>query len=117
MWRVTILSVAGTMFLAPMAPAGEKEAVAAIFELGGDVDRDEDQPGKPVYRVNLNGKVKFEIGDEHLKALAKHFPDLPKVRVLMLKVTSVTDAGLTELAGLKGLEYLYLTANKITDAG
>ena len=51
--------------------------------------------------------------DAGLKELA----DLKGLTDLKLSGTNVTDAGLKELAGLKGLKELYLDDTKVTDAG
>lgn len=76
----------------------------------------------PVVRVALHGKI---VMDEQLAAAAEMVKkgevegvDFREVKELVISHTSVTDAGLKQLALLPGLERLHLHTNPgITDAG
>ena len=88
----------------------EGKAVNAILKLGGNVERDEKLPGRPVVGVNLD---LTKATDSDLKDLK----ELTGLKALNLWGTQITDAGLKELKELKGLQQLYLVGTKITDAG
>ncbi len=86
------------------------EAIAKIQALGGEVDRDNSQPGKPVISINLSGT---NVKDDDLRLLA----GLSSLRELYLIGTNITDAGLKWLVDLQKLEELRVGNTKITDAG
>ena len=110
-------------------------AVARIEALGGDVERENDEPTGPVIRVVLVGNPQLKAEDlAFLKPLTglqelylgntattdaglKNAAGLKELRVLGLVGTSVTDAGMKELAGLQKLERLLLANTAITDEG
>jgi hypothetical protein len=108
----------GSLFAAQVpgqAPANpdpgerERQALADVERLGGDVYRDEKAPGNPVTNIAFYRPV----SDADL-GLARAFPQL---RSLSLVNGEVTDAGLEHLAGLRQLEHLTLHRSPITDAG
>src|SRR5262249_60324357 len=106
-----LLVVVGLVLaLEAQAQADEATAVQAIKKLGGSVERDEKQPGKPVTRVDLNG---IQVTDAGLKDLK----ELKELRELVLGHTKVTGAGLKDLKELKELRRLNLNGSKVTDAG
>jgi RNA polymerase sigma factor (sigma-70 family) len=81
-------------------PPAEQQAIAAIQAVGGRVVFDKTQPAEPVVGVYL---LSPDVNDRHLRCL-KEFEGL---KTLVLP-EGVTDAGLKELRGLKGLERLRL---------
>jgi hypothetical protein len=91
-------------------PADQEKAIDEVKKLGGKVERNEKEAGKPVTIVNLGLS---QITDENMMLL-KAFPKLEK---LSLNGTKITDAGLEPLKELMGLQKLYLVDTKITDAG
>jgi Leucine-rich repeat (LRR) protein len=86
----------------------EDKAVALVHKLEGQIERDENAPGRPVVKVYLR-----HVTDAELKKLAA----LTKLQELGLRSTQVTDAGLKALAPLKNLHTLDLSNTKVTDAG
>jgi hypothetical protein len=91
--------------------ADETSAVAALEKRGATILYVENKPGNPVDSVYLPGP---EVTDGDLK----HLASFGKLKVLKLdSATGITDAGLKELAGLKGLQDLGLGHTKVTDAG
>jgi internalin A len=62
------------------------------------------------FAVNREG---FGVGDGAMRVLAR----LPKLRILRLRLTKVTDAGLAELADCRSLTYLGLAGTRVSDAG
>src|SRR4051794_36099784 len=77
----------------------QKRVIAAIRDDGGQVERDEARPGRPVIVVRLGG---LRVEDASLAQL-KVFPAL---RELSFSSYSVTDAGLAHLEGFSELEIL-----------
>ncbi|MFO0824586.1 MAG: protein kinase [Gemmataceae bacterium] len=57
------------------------------------------------------------VGGEFPEESAKVLAQLPKLELLKLQGTSLTDTGLAHLAGLSHLGMLFLDRTKITDAG
>jgi hypothetical protein len=130
-----LLVVVGLVLaLEARAQADEEAAIKAIEKLGGQVYRDEKQPGKPVTQVDLNGTKVTDAGLKHLKELKelrsldlsgtqvrdaglKELKELKELRSLDLSDTEVRDAGLKELKELKELRKLNLYSTKVTDAG
>lgn len=101
----------------PAAASGKKSAenlneqIAKIEALGGTIERDDQQPGRPVIGIDLSGLEKLK--DQDLKVLSS----LSSLQQLNLSGTATSDAGLKHLAGLKNLTHLYLIGTEITDAG
>src|SRR5687768_4691171 len=89
------------LMLASPARADEDKAVALVEKLGGEVERDEKRPGKPVITVRLPGS---DVTDEDLQKLAP----LQHLRTLDLQFTHVTEEGLKELVVFKNLTTLNL---------
>ena len=92
------------------ADAGQDQAIGAIQQAGGRVERDDSGPEKPVVAVSFAVTQVNDAGLEPLKGL-------PKLRKLTLNNTKVTDAGLEQVKQLAGLQKLYLVDTAITDAG
>jgi Leucine-rich repeat (LRR) protein len=90
--------------------ADQEKAIDEVKKLGGKVERNDKEPGKPVTTVNL---ALSQVTDENM-AILKAFP---KVQKLSLNGTKISDAGLEPLKELAGLQKLYLVDTKITDAG
>jgi Leucine-rich repeat (LRR) protein len=88
----------------------QAKAIEEVKKLGGKVERDEKEAGKPVTIVNLGLS---QVTDESM-SLLKTFP---KVQKLTLNGTKISDAGLQPLKELASLQKLYLVDTKITDAG
>jgi hypothetical protein len=86
------------------------EAVQAIEEMGGRVERAIARAGMPVVRVELNGTKAIDTTLAHLKKF-------PALEILDLRGTQVTDDGLIQLEGCKTLTHLDLDFTQITDAG
>ena len=89
---LVVAALAGCSKDRPQDAAGSPEdaAVKAVEKLGGKVERDDEQPGRPVVEVSLAGT---QVTDADLKGLK----DLKQLRHLDLSNTQVTDAGVQEL--------------------
>src|SRR5262249_26206907 len=74
-------------------PKTEEAAIKAVRALGGQIVRDAAAEGKPIVKVDLNGKP---VTDKELKSLK----ELKGLQTLHLIQTQVTDMGLKELKGL-----------------
>lgn len=94
----------------PMPTEAEKQAIAAIKKLGGNVLEIAQNDSRLDVAFHL---ADTKINDTHL-ALVK---DLPKTAILNLRGTEVTDAGLVHIKDLKGLTKLHLEKTKVTDPG
>src|SRR5262245_64969312 len=100
-WAVGAGVLLGLLAVAVTGRADEAGAVKAIEKLGGQVTRDDKQPGNPIVGVGLNYR---KVTDAELKQLK----ELKSLRRLAIGYTEVTDAGLKELIGLKDLRSLLL---------
>lgn len=94
----------------PQPTEAEKQAIAAIKKLGGNVMEIAQNDARLDVAFHL---ADSKIGDEQL-ALVKN---LPRTTILNLRGTEITDAGLANIKDLKGLTKLHLEKTKITDAG
>lgn len=133
-WLTVFGVAAGADADAPTDPA-ERQAAAAVADLGGRVRTDRNDPARPVVVVDLNG---VQIEDKDLQRLAAfkklrelvaggspkvtdaglaHVQGLDGLEELVLSYTRVTDAGLRDLAGMKRLRKLVLDSTAVTDAG
>ena len=105
----------------------QREAVAMICSLGGDVHEAQHFPDWWITLHGLFPDVFFEeirfvefksknngVSDADLKEIVKL---LPHINLLFLAATNVTDAGLETLDGLNELNWLSLSDTKITDSG
>ena len=120
MWRYLIAMVCTVLFstfpahIAEAAdPKVEKTTDAAeigseIQKLGGTVEFDETQPGKPMISVRISGFRATDAMLERLKTVAT-------LQELCLATCGITDTGLRQLSGLKELRVLELHNLKITD--
>jgi len=86
------------------------EAVQAIEEMGGRVERAIARARMPFVRVELNGTKATDTTLAHLK-------QFPALEILDLRGTQVTDDGLIQLEGCKTLTHLVVDFSQITDAG
>lgn len=100
----------------------------------GEVQFDEQRPGKPLQMVGLYGG---RFTDDWLKQVArfkqlrelqlqstevtddglKHLQEFTELRTLVLNSYRLTDAGLANIEGLSQLQSLALLETKVTDAG
>jgi hypothetical protein len=99
----------------PRAPAqiGDGDyvrAVAAIENLGGRVQRDQQRPDHPVVAVDLR---MTDVTDKDLVSLE----GLKSLQHVSLSSSRITDAGLVHLKGLANLRRLDLDYDRISDAG
>ena len=85
----------------------EKEAIAAIEELGGTVESL--GPGAGI-NVSFTNETPTDAALVHLKQLTN-------LEWLSLGNTNVTDAGLVHVEGLTNLTNVYLYDTEVTDAG
>jgi internalin A len=93
------------------ACADEAEAVKALEEAEVTVKRSLVADGSPVEEVDMANRV--QVPEKLLKLLA----EFPKLEVVDLRGSGVTDEGLAQLKTLKGLRKLYLGRTEISDAG
>jgi internalin A len=115
-FAMTRCVLVGVLMLAVCTTAraddAEDRAVEVVKKLGGEVTRDETKDGRPVVKVDLARKR--QVTDAGLEELAA----LKGLTTLDLSGTRVTNAGLKEVAALKGLTTLRLSDNsRVTDAG
>ncbi len=96
---------------APPLPAEQREAVGTLVDRGALVQRDSSQPAQPVVMIDFGGNAEFR--DAWLADVVK----FPRLRVLGLSGTALTDAGLDEVAALAELESLAINDTPVTDAG
>jgi Leucine Rich repeat len=113
--RALLSLISAILMAAPIAaraddPGDQDKAIDEIKKVGGKVERDDKEPGKPVTIVNL---ALSSVTDENMGIL-KAFP---KVHKVTLNGTKISDAGLEPLKELADLQKLYLVDTKITDAG
>ncbi len=98
--------------LLPRAAADEQAVLQTLSKLGATFERDEQQPGKPVVRAELEpGRAR--VGDTEVRQLTQ----LKEIESLNLRNTAVTDEGLKALAALSKLRRLDLRGTAVTDAG
>lgn len=88
----------------------EVAAIAAIEELGGQVEADEERPQTYAVRVNFAGT---NIGDDALV----HLKDLTELEEIDLSGTQVTDIGMSHLKGLTGLKRIRLNGTRVSNEG
>ncbi|MFL5240627.1 MAG: hypothetical protein ACJ8FY_00840 [Gemmataceae bacterium] len=88
----------------------QDSALAAIERIGGRVQVDEQEPGRPIVEVDLHGT-------EDTDAMLVRLKDLTDLRRLDLGGTDVSDAGLSSLEGMLQLRELNLSTTKIGDEG
>ncbi len=103
--------VLGLVVSSPLTFADEAEAVKALEEAEVTVKRSLVADGSPVEEVDMANRV--QVPEKLLKLLA----EFPKLEVVDLRGSGVTDEGLVQLKGLKGLHKLYLGRTEISDAG
>jgi hypothetical protein len=112
----------------------QRQIVAAIRHLGGDVDYDcHDDPSKlnaewlvetfgldfcnDVVRVTFRESNGTTFGDADLEQSMKYLRGLPHLGDSDLAFTSITDAGLKQLPLLTNLKYISLLHTAVTAAG
>ena len=97
----------------PRRPEGDPQrdrVVALVERLGGQIERDEKAPGRPVVGIRL---ATTRISDDQLGELR----GLSSLRSLDLTQTRISDAGLAQLRGHEGLRSLDLFETRVTDRG
>jgi hypothetical protein len=100
----------------------QRQAVAAIEELGGQVFYDSDAllrtPKWWLPRDYVDKVVRVEIvGAKCTDDSLAHVSDLADLRELSLHCPRVADEGIQHLAGMRWLETLSLSGTSLTDAG
>jgi hypothetical protein len=105
-----VIMAAAPAYVRADDPGDQDKAIEEVKKLGGKVERDEKEAGKPVTIVNLGLS---QVTDESMSVI-KPFP---KVQKITLNGTKITDAGLQPLKDLASLQKLYLVDTKVTDAG
>ncbi len=96
----------------PPLPPEQKEAVAALLDVGGVLLHCDDRlPGNPIVLVDFTNHPEFR------DALLKHVTAFPDLRNLGLAGTALSDTGLDDVARLTRLESLTLNDTAVTDAG
>ncbi len=99
---------------APDTPARQQQAFDRIQSFHGKFEVDEQQPGKPVVRVDLRY---YEVSDDELANFAQVLKAFPRLATLEFKSPKITDAGLVPLFKLSQLKNLTLENTALTDAG
>lgn len=87
----------------------QAQAVERIKQLGGELVWENNDPSKAVVQVHLS---RDKVTDADLLTLSA----FPRVRVLSLAQTAVTEEGIAGLASLKSLRVLGLSGGIVTDA-
>jgi uncharacterized protein (TIGR03067 family) len=95
--------------------AGEKEAIATIKGLGGEVLQQDFDPDKPPDLVAF--WLRPALSDAEFEKATAALEQLHGLRTLILDCTQATDNGLAHLTGLTRLTELSLKATRVTDAG
>ena len=104
------LTVPGLRAQAPEGDPQPDRVVALVERLGGQIERDENTPGRPVVGIRL---ATTRISDDQLGELR----GLSSLRSLDLTQTRISDSGLARLRGHEGLRSLVLFDTRVTDAG
>ena len=91
----------------------QRLALLTLRGISGIHTVDENAPDKPVVSI----RVRYEVDDEQLEALARLLPAFSQLRSLELKSPHITDAGAAQLTALSQLHRLTLEDAAITDAG
>ena len=91
----------------------QRLAFQSLRGISGIHTVDENAPDKPVVSI----RVRYEVDDEQLEALARLLPAFSQLRSLELKSPHITDAGAAQLTALSQLHRLTLEDAAITDAG
>ena len=90
----------------PQVPPSEENAIAALRRLDADLT------------FQKKGRVRGVFFPEKTQDDALVFlAGFEELKVLHLRHTKITDAGLRHLRGLKELRYLYLVGTRVSDAG
>jgi hypothetical protein len=110
-YRILCLSL--LLLLALTSPASasddaQESIMAEITRLGGQFERDENLPGKPIIKVDLHST---KVTDSDLKLLKK----LPELRTLDLRLTGISDAGIANIKKLTKLQTLNLFRTQLTE--
>ena len=90
--------------------AAEDRAVSEIRDEGGEVERDDTRPDRPVVRIRLGG---LRVDDGTLARLRA----FPRLRELSFSSYSVSDDGLGHLGDLTDLEVLRFRSNSVRGPG
>ena len=125
---IAVLIVGGGLGWVTHRVRVQREAVAAIFEVGGSVEYDwefkNSKPRGPMWLRRAIGPEYFDtvVGVEANTskaddALMVQIGRLTDVRALYLQGVSFTDAGLAHLANLRKLRTMHLRAENVTGSG
>jgi hypothetical protein len=106
MMIVVVLAVSGITEPRALAQAGNEEqerAIAAIRELGGKVEWNDEVPGRPVVKITIVSRSHESF---------KHMKVIPRLRTLIARFGNLSDDDLKHREGLTLLE-----ARKTLDNG
>ena len=92
----------------------EEKAISEIGKMGGRGAFDPHDPKRSMFWVDFEGRKVADVDMVHLKRILEA---LKNRYLLILDGTEITDAGLMNLNGLKGLAGLTLGRTKVTDGG
>lgn len=89
----------------------EEHAIVAIEKAGGEIERDDGSPSKPVV------KVTFGCGSSVTDADLAYLKTFPGIQELAIHGHEVTDKGMQQLKSLPNLKSLMLIRVNVTDKG
>ena len=96
------------------SPARQQRAFDNIRAFHGKYELDEQQPGKPVVRVDLRY---YEVSNDELTNFTKLLTAFPQLTTLQLKSKKISDVGASQLVNLPQLKSVTLQNCELTDAG
>jgi hypothetical protein len=94
-----------------------RQASRPFEELGGYASGPEMGPLAGVAGITVVRLDGTTTDDGDVLRLREHLESLPKLRVLCLNDSQITDQGVSYLIGLHGLEELYLHGTSVTSMG
>jgi hypothetical protein len=104
------LTAAGLRAQEPKRDQAPDRVVALVERLGGQIERDDTAPGRPIVGIRL---ATTRVSDDDLGTLRS----LSSLRSLDLAQTHISDAGLDLLRGHEGLRSLVLFDTRVSDRG
>lgn len=112
------LSLILILFAAALAQAktasSKERLIAEVTKLGGIVEFDETDASRAIVKVDLHGT---NVSDNDLTIFEKTKNDLKRLRILDLRLTSISDAGVARLRNLTSLQTLNLFRTQLGDKG
>ncbi|HEV7682025.1 MAG TPA: hypothetical protein VGO68_07880 [Pyrinomonadaceae bacterium] len=88
--------------------------IAEVTRLGGKIEFDEARSSRPIVKVDLHGT---NVTDAELAFLVREKKDLKQLRYLDLRLTKISDEGVTQLKNLTSLQTLNLFRTQAGDKG